>query len=1202
MDSERPDTPPGRTPSTGDMDTGDLPPRVTADIDLGALEGSGRVGLTPGARINQFTIVDRIGVGGMGEVYRARDETLHRDVALKFLPPALAADGITKARFFREAKLVASLEHPNIVSVHEFGMYGSLLYIAMPFIEGQELGELMRSGPIPVDTVLDLVHEIALALRKAHETGLVHRDIKPSNILVDTDGRPRIVDFGLSKQMTGSDLTSTGETLGTAAYMSPEQARAQATDARSDIFSLGTVFYEMLTGTHPFRRQNIPATLYAVTAIIPEPLHKTRPDLPSVLQEILDRLLAKEVADRYPSLDPFLADLQGARRALAGDSSSYRAAPLLPSVSADVLTTYREERINAWSHARYRLDTDFVGLTLLVDQGEESASGRWTAQTERYSDLGELLAGTTDPALVILGPPGSGKSSLLRRLELDVAREGLANEDEDRITFYIQLNRYKDLHPGGPPPDPETWLGERWAKRFPEMPALGRLLSEGRVILLLDGLNEIPTTEAMDLRSAVIRWKDFLDRFFLEHPGNRVVFTCRTLDYSAPLSTQSLRVPQIVIAQLTDAQVEQFLLKHDPREGARLWSSLRGTPQLEVMRSPYFLSLLVEQGGGSGVSRGRAELFTGFVRQALRREAERDHPLFAPGALLTDRDVRQITHWRWRSHAELPERGQLIPRLSALAFGMQARSGGGGASQVRVDMDTAIDLLDHPEYEDMIRAGIALSLLDEDPANDELLFFHQLIQEYFAGRELARRPDPDRLRTAWRAEDLRPALASVVPTLPAGDTLPALATTGWEETARFAAAMAQDPDAFVRGLMEAQLPLAGECAALPEVRDRLAAETVDRVRTALVERSGHPQADLRARIAAGLALGMLGDPRFAPHAGPDGTCLIPPTVALPGGRYPVGEDAEFDYLGHSVRAHTPAHTVQLPTFRMAVFPVTNAEWSRFMAADGYNDPRWWDTEASRRWQSGEGTAVGARANSRYWWERFRSDPAHLETARMQGVLTEEFYDRWRERVGMTSEELDAHLAEVYPGGELREPMMWRDAAFNNPAQPVVGVSWFEARAYALWLSAQTGHVYRLPTEVEWEAAARGMEGRAYAWGDTFRSLAGNTSATRLQRPSPVGVFVEGTTPEGVADLTGNVGEWTSSAFGEGVAFETAPYAYPYRADDGRESIDVEPTVRRVLRGGTWNDGEVLTRAVYRNDAHPDNRKYVVGVRLVRDEG
>ena len=198
---------------------------------------------------------------------------------------------------------------------------------------------------------------------------------------------------------------------------------------------------------------------------------------------------------------------------------------------------------------------------------------------------------------------------------------------------------------------------------------------------------------------------------------------------------------------------------------------------------------------------------------------------------------------------------------------------------------------------------------------------------------------------------------------------------------------------------------------------------------------------------------------------------------------------------------------------------------------------------------------------------------------------------------MTPDEFESHLTELYPGGRETEPRHWQDGRYNNPAQPVVGISLYEARACAAWLGAQTGQTYRLPTEVEWEAAARGAAGRHYAYGEVFDAARGNTIETRVKRPTPVGVFAEGDTPDGICDMVGNVMTWTSSLWG--LDYDEPAFKYPYDAADGREEPDAAPSIHRVVRGGSWFIVSFNARAEYRNWNVPDIRNTVVGVRLAR---
>lgn len=851
------------------------------------------------------------------------------------------------------------------------------------------------------------------------------------------------------------------------------------------------------------------------------------------------------------------------------------------------LTNYRLTRVAEWSQPRYRLDERFVQLSLLVDQGEDVAGSRWRHAEDQFQDLRAVLDAVPDPAVVLLGPPGSGKSTLLRRLELDLAVDALRSAS-DGVTFFVQLNQHRSAAAGQHPPPPLEWLSTRWRARYPGLTPLTKLLERGRVTLLLDALNEMPHSTAADYRERVLAWKQFVHETVLDRPGNRVVFSCRSLDYSAPLSSATLRVPQVQIEPMTDEQVHRFLTLYSPRRGDTMWQTLEGLPQLEILRTPYFLRMLVDQVEAEDfVPTGRAGLFTGFIRQLLRREVERDHRLFAPNGLLTARDCRRIVQSRpWRTPYELPEQGVLIGHLARLAHQMQLGTAGGGFSQVRVDFSAAIDLLDHDRAEDIVLAGVALSVLDEDTAGDEVMFFHQLMQEYFAARELAQAPDPAVAAVPWGADAVVPDLATILAELAATDPLPPPPATGWEETTVLASAMTADPDAAVLALADVNLPLAARCAVQPEVR--LNDATGVELRRRLVERSREPRADLRARIAAGLALGPLGDPRFARHLGPHGEYLLPPMVTIPGGSYPLGDD------GGPLEAR-PAHTVTLAPFCIGRFSVTNAEWTLFVAADGYEDDRWWDTAAARAWLLGEDTAEAQRWSYALWRQRLQADPGQLWALYSQGRVPQDVYDAWVVRLQMGDSQFVEHLAEIYPSGPKRGAEYRRDERLNNPAQPVVGISWYEARAYGRWLAAQSGRGFRLPTEAEWEAAARGADGRRYAFGDVLDPMRCNVQATHIRGVTPVGVFPDGDTPEGISDLTGNAFEWTASLMADADGPRT--FTYPYRPDDGREDQAAPNHMTRVVRGGAWPETDAMVDACHRHAQLPDARTRDLGLRL-----
>ncbi len=264
-------------------------------------ETSGIVILAPNAVISHYRIASRVGAGGMGEVFLADDLQLKRRVALKFLSPNLATDPNLKQRFLREAQSAAALNHPNIVTVYEVAEFAERVFMAMEFVEGSTLRDLIDAGQLTPSQSLQLLLQVCDGLQAAHLAGFVHRDIKPLNLIVGLDGRVRILDFGLAKVVGDTQLTQAGSAIGTFQYMSPEQGQGIEADHRSDIFSLGVVLYEMLTSTLPFQKIGIPATIYAIISEEPPPLARHRSDLQIGLQEIVGKSLAKSPENRYQS-------------------------------------------------------------------------------------------------------------------------------------------------------------------------------------------------------------------------------------------------------------------------------------------------------------------------------------------------------------------------------------------------------------------------------------------------------------------------------------------------------------------------------------------------------------------------------------------------------------------------------------------------------------------------------------------------------------------------------------------------------------------------------------------------------------------------------------------------------------------------------------------------------------------------------------
>jgi TolB-like protein/Tfp pilus assembly protein PilF len=276
-----------------------------------------------GRTISHYKILSKLGEGGMGVVYKSEDTKLKRTVALKFLPPELTRDPEAKERFVHEAQAASALDHPNICTIHEIDETDEgRTFIAMACYEGASLQEMIKAGSLEIPQAVEIAGQVAKGLAKAHEKGIVHRDVKPGNILLTSDGLAKIVDFGLAKLATQTRLTRAGTTLGTVMYMSPEQARGEEVDERSDIWSLGVVLYEMVTGKPPFKGEHEQAVVYSILNQTPDPIDRLLSGAPKRLQEILDRALAKKPAERYQRMSELAADLDELEESLRREAKA----------------------------------------------------------------------------------------------------------------------------------------------------------------------------------------------------------------------------------------------------------------------------------------------------------------------------------------------------------------------------------------------------------------------------------------------------------------------------------------------------------------------------------------------------------------------------------------------------------------------------------------------------------------------------------------------------------------------------------------------------------------------------------------------------------------------------------------------------------------------------------------------------------------
>ncbi len=639
---------------------------------------------------------------------------------------------------------------------------------------------------------------------------------------------------------------------------------------------------------------------------------------------------------------------------------------------------------------------------------------------------------------------------------------------------------------------------------------VGQRLHRGDFLLLLDALNEMPAADQRDYGLRVGAWRRFIE----EWPGNQVIVSCRSRDYH-----EKLGIPEVEIDPLDETRVQDFLRRYLPQPGLTetTWQRLQGSTLQPLISNPFYLQMLtaiVNQGGTWPAS--QALLFAGFVEELLRREQE-------------------------RHHADWPGEGPLIEALKQVAETIQPL--GAGTSLPRPEflkrIPSQVSGDDGPVILSpgvVLRLGLAATLLDtEKPAGEEKVrFYHHQLQEYFAAQALVDRFRAGEDLTAhWRAAR---RVNEMPDPGPLGDyePLPPPPTTGWEEPKILAAGLVPDLAAFVAAVQAVNPVLAARC--LTESGLAPPAALVDGVQQRLLADLGDRNVHLRARLAAGDALGRLGDPRFREMTVDGQRVLVPPLVRIPAGTWQIGSNwLEVWQLARQkfpAEDERPRHPVTLDSFWIGQYPVTNGEWTCFMQAGGYEDVAHWETAEAQAWLRGEEKETAALRELMDVWQALHQDPSLLDVLRQAGRGPQEI-EGWR-RIGQM-EESDARslFSQSYGTRRRDQPHFWDDARFNNPSQPVVGITWFEARAYCHWLDgvlrqaqeqgqvpAETlpaGHAVRLPTEAEWERAARGPRGWKYPWGNGWDADKANSFEGHVLRTSAVGAYPQGVSAEGAYD-------------------------------------------------------------------------------------
>jgi formylglycine-generating enzyme required for sulfatase activity len=757
-------------------------------------------------------------------------------------------------------------------------------------------------------------------------------------------------------------------------------------------------------------------------------------------------------------------------------------------------------------------------------------------------------------AFVILGEPGAGKTTTMQKVAFDMAH-GLLKKNGGRVPLFVRLSQQGER-------DPYAFLQVEWERRT-GLP-FAKSLGEGRILILADGINEIPRDKRNERLNA---WMLFENQY---RGANQLVFSGREKDYD-----NQLNLPRVLVEPLDEERVHEFLQKHKAEGLAELLDDPASKLD-EMARNPLnlFVLVMVYLRGGKNlqVLANRGRLFQSFTLELMAHEQ-----LWHPDSLSVDTKT------------------DLFARL---AYDMQKQGSGttfpidSARECLPADLTTSLGERVGVDRDAVLRFGRGASILDPATVPD-IRFYHHLLQEYFAARELLRRFNSGKdLSAFWKT----PRTQEEMPPADIGewDPLPEPPTTGWEVTTILACGLSSDPAKLIEAVRLHNPALAGRCldeAGLPplyEGEENSEGEVREKVQKDLLSDLYNPSIHLRARLQSGFILGRIGDPRFQMRVIKGVKVILPRMVHIPGGKYLIGSEESDE---QSYADEKPRHAIEIESFLIGKWPVTNAEFAHFIEDGGYKNSAYWSTELSKKWLHMEDFPVDMLSDWLRLWEKLNADPDWLVKLESSGNYSKRDLDNRKRIASLSRDEFIKEVIEKTQKNKSRlNPQHWYNPSRNNPSQPVVGITWFEANAYCAWLSHLTDKTYRLPREVEWEIAARGNSNYSYPWGDIWMVDSSNTIESRILGTSPVGAFSASGNVSifGVEEVCGNVWNWTQSLY----------LNYPYQPANAE---NMSSPKERVAKAGSWDYGKRMARIQYRNTHSPLTYSQNYGFRIVCEE-